>query len=400
VRYRPAGPGGGAWQPVPPETASGPRSGLHLLDTTMLYAPHSGGVARYLREKRAWLTRNTAMRHTLVVPALRDGVGPYGEILVRTRALTRSPYRWPYDMARWVREICARAPDLIEAGDPGPLGWIARRAATRLDVPLVAFCHADVLRMTAQRFSPVFNRAVREYLRTFYRRCDVVVAPSQYMKACLAHWGIDRVVVRPLGVDLETFTPRARASDLRAKLALPRGTRVLIYAGRLAPEKNVDVLVQAFRRLGRGYHLLIAGGGGVESPPANVTVVPFIDSAPDLARLLASADGLVHAGDQETFGLILLEAMACGRGVIAPDAGAAPELVGTDAGVLVRPRDPDALAQGIVAFYEGGSERYGANARRHVEEGYTWDAAMRGLLGVYRAALSNAPAEVARYAAS
>ena len=366
----------------------------------MLYAPHSGGVTRYLREKRAWLARNTTMRHTLVVPALRDGVGPCGEILIRTRALTRSPYRWPYDGARWVREICARAPDLIEAGDPGPLGWIARRAATRLDVPLVAFCHADVVRMTALRYSPAVNGAVREYLRAFYRRCEVVVAPSRYMKERLAQWGVERVVVRPLGVDLATFTPAARAFDLRRRLALPRDARVLVYAGRIAPEKNIDVLLRAFRLLGRRYHLVIAGSdAGVDGKPANVTLLPFLESATDLARLLASADALVHAGDQETFGLILLEAMACGRGVIAPDAGAAPELVDAEAGILVRPRDARSLAEGIAAFYDKDPEACGAHARRRVEQGYTWDAAMRGLLGVYRGALSTATVMAPRYAA-
>jgi len=366
----------------------------------MLYAPHSGGVTRYLREKRAWLARHTAMRHTLVVPALRDGVGPRGEILIRTRAWTRSPYRWPYDVPRWVREIAARAPDIIEAGDPGPVGWIARHVASRLDIPLVAFCHADVLRMTAQRFTAALDVGVREYLRAFYSRCDVVVAPSRYMRDRLAQWGVERVVVRPLGVDLTTFNPAARTVDLRRQLALPREARLLIYAGRVAPEKNIDVLLGAFRRLGRRYHLVIAGANALHGHPPNVTVLPFLDSAPDLARLLASADGLVHAGDQETFGLIFLEAMACGRGVIAPAAGAAPEVIADEAGVLVPPRDADALAQGIVAFYERGPDAFGANARRRVEQTYTWDAAMRGLLGVYRGALSRAPAPLPRYAAN
>ena len=366
----------------------------------MLYAPHSGGVTRYLREKRAWLARHTTVRHTLVVPALRDGVGPRGEILIRTRAWTRSPYRWPYDVPRWTREMTARAPDLIEAGDPGPLGWIARRVATRLSVPLVAFCHADVLRMTAQRVSPAFDAPVRQYLRAFYSRCDVVVAPSRYMQERLAQWGVDRVAVRPLGVDLNTFNPAARTSDLRRRLALPRDARLLVYAGRVAPEKNIDVLLRAFRKLGRRYHLLIAGASGLAGLPSNVTLLPFLESAPDLARLLASADGLVHAGDQETFGLVFLEAMACGRGVIAPAAGAAPELIGDEAGLLVPPRNPAALAEGIVAFYERDPDAVGARARRRVEQGYTWDAAMRGLLGVYRDALSRAPLPTSSYAAS
>jgi alpha-1,6-mannosyltransferase len=365
----------------------------------MLYGPHSGGVARYLREKRGWLARNTGKRHTLIVPDLRDGVGPHGEILVRTRAFTRSPWRWPYHAPRWVREICARAPDLIEAGDPGPLGWIALYSARRLGVPLVAFCHSDVVRLVAQRLSRPVALVVREYVRTLYRRCDVVVAPSQYMKRALVDWGVERVVVRPLGVDLEVFSPSARRYDLRRQLALPRDSRVMVYAGRFAPEKNIGVLLDAFRRLGRGYRLVMVGAGATLPGEPNVTHIPYVDSPRELARLIASADGLVHAGDQETFGLILLEAMACGRGIVAPDDGAAPELVG-DAGVLVRPRDPAALAEGVRAFYDAGTEAMGMRARARVEERYTWDAAMRGMLGVYRAALSAPAVAVTRYAAS
>jgi len=365
----------------------------------MLYAPQSGGVSRYLREKRSWLAHNTGMRHTLVAPAPHDGVGPFGEILVRTPALAPSPYRWPLDAPRWVREICARAPDIIEAGDAGSLGWIALYAARRLGVPLVAFCHSDVVKLVAQRMSRPVAAVVREYVRAFYRRCDVVVAPSQYMKSQLAAWGVDRVVVRPLGVDLDVFSPAARRYDLRRQLALPRDCRVMVYAGRFVPEKNIDVLVDAFRRLGCGYRLVMAGGGGNVPRDPQVLHVPYVDSPRDLARLLASADGLVHAGDQETFGLILLEAMACGRGVVAPFAGAAPEVVG-DAGILVRPRDGAALAEGIRAFYDAGTEAIGLRARSRVEERYTWDAAMRGMLGVYRAALTAAPSAVARYAPS
>jgi alpha-1,6-mannosyltransferase len=228
----------------------------------------------------------------------------------------------------------------------------------------------------------------------------VVVAPSRYMSERLAQWGVARVVVRPLGVDLGTFSPLARAQDLRRRLALPRNTRLCVYAGRVAPEKNIDVLLDAFRALGRPYHLVIAGSDAPLAPrPSNVTLLPFVESAADLAALLASADALVHAGDQETFGLVLLEAMACGRGVIAPAAGAAPELVDDTCGALVRPRDARALAEGVAAFYGRDPEALGAAARRRVEHGYSWDATMRGLLGVYRDALALTTTVVPGYAA-
>ena len=145
--------------------AAARRRPVHLLDTTMLYAPTSGGVARYLREKRAWLARHTSMRHTLIVPALQDGVGPHGEITIRTRPLVRSPYRWPYAASRWLREIRACQPDLIEAGDPGPLGWMALHAARTLDVPLISFCHAEVVRIEFDPEQVSYETLLRQFFR-------------------------------------------------------------------------------------------------------------------------------------------------------------------------------------------------------------------------------------------
>src|SRR6185312_13266593 len=277
---------------------------MHLLDVTMLYAPTSGGVVRYLRAKRSWLKRHTSIRHSLLVPAATDAYGTNGEIYVRTRALRPHGHRWPFATRRWAREITTCAPDLIEVGDAGPEAWAALRAAHALEVPLIAFCHSDIVKMAARRLGLPAGMAVRAYAREFYRRCDLVVAPSAFMRAQLDEWGVERVVARPLGVDIDTFSPARRSPGLRRELA--------------GPPANLTL-------------------------PRNVTLLPFLQSSLELARILASADGLVHAGDQETFGLVVLEAMACGRGVIAANAGAMPELITPDTGVLVPPRDAQAM---------------------------------------------------------
>lgn len=371
---------------------------MHLLDATMLYAPASGGVARYIHEKRKWLRRHTRIRHTFLVPGPRTGIGERGETYLRTWALPSLAYRWPAGGPRWTRAICEARPDLIEIGDPGPVGWAAFRAAQALDVPLIAFCHSDVVRVATERVGATPAAALRHCVRVLYRRCDLVIAPSEYMRRRLAQWGIERVMVRPLGVDLQTFTPSARSMTLRDELGLPHAARVLVYAGRLAPEKNLDIMLKAFEKLGPRYHLIIAGSGAQLPALPNVTMLPFLHSSAALAELLASADGLVHAGDQETFGLILLEAMACGRGVIAPRSGAAPELVTAGTGVLVPPRDADALAAGIESFYTHDIDAVGRRARARAEANYGWDTAMRGMLGLYRGALRSTTTEAAGYA--
>jgi len=159
--------------------------------------------------------------------------------------------------------------------------------------------------------------------------------------------------------------------------------RLAIFAGRFAREKNLHVLLDAFKRLGPRYHLLLVGSGMDLPAQSNITVYPYQRNAEALARLMASSDMLVHAGDQETFGLIVLEAMACGRPVVAANAGGLAELVSAGTGILAAPRDTDALAAAVSALYEHDIEAMGRRARAQVVATFSWDSVMRGLLACY-----------------
>jgi alpha-1,6-mannosyltransferase len=252
--------------------------------------------------------------------------------------------------------------------------------------------------MAARRLGALPGAAVRLYAREFYRRCDLVVAPSAFMRTQLNEWGVERVVARPLGVDTETFSPIRRSKGLRRELGLPSRVRLLAYAGRFSPEKNIHVLLDAFRALGPDYHLVLAGPSAVFPLPGNVTMLPFLHSSLELARILASADGLVHAGDQETFGLVVLEAMACGRGVVAANAGAIPEIVTKETGVLVTPGNAGAMADGVRSFYDRDPAQLGLAARSRATSEYSWGTAMCGLLGLYRGALASGATRTTNYA--
>jgi len=383
-----------------PRAPNGGPIDMHVLDTTMLYGPLAGGVARYLKEKRNWLARNSQCRHSLLVPGPYSGIGEEGEHFIRTWAPNAASRRWPWRVTPWLQAMLRYAPDIIEVEDPGLVGWIAFNAARQLGIPLVAFCHSELVGTVARKLGPVPASVMRTYLRAFYRRCDLVLTPSEFMRRRLLSWGVENVVVRPLGVDLKTFNPAARTTTLRRELGLSERARILVYAGRFACEKNLSVLLTAFRRLGRPYYLLMLGTGETIPRQPNVIVRPYERSSRELARIIASADGFVHAGDQETFGLVLLEAMACGRGVIAAAAGAAPELVTLETGMLAPARDASALASTIHSFYQRDLDAMGRRARAHVERSYSWDAVMRGLLELYRAAQSWQLRENAGYAAS
>ncbi len=104
---------------------------------------------------------------------------------------------------------------------------------------------------------------------------------------------------------------------------------------------------------------------------------------------MASADALLHAGDQETFGLVILEAMASGIPVIAVAAGALEEIVTDQCGLLCAPNDPLAMASAVRELFTQGSATLGLQARRHVERHYAWDTVVNSLLGHYHAVLGN-----------
>ncbi len=104
---------------------------------------------------------------------------------------------------------------------------------------------------------------------------------------------------------------------------------------------------------------------------------------------MASADALLHAGDQETFGLVTLEAMACGIAVVAVAAGAFSEIITPDCGLLCEPNDASAMANTVRELFASGSVDLGRQARRHVEQHYCWDTVVQSLLGHYHAVLGN-----------
>jgi len=362
---------------------------LHLVDTTLFYSPTSGGVKRYLTAKHAWLAAHSRWQHTLVVPGERDRTERGGICTLAGYPVPGSfNYRLPLDPRRWLRLIDALEPDLVEAGDAFHPAWAAWRLARNRGIPVAAFYHSDLPQIIGRRAGGrLTERTLERYLRWLYERFDIVFAPSRVMRDVLNGLGVRHAVHQPLGVDAEVFHPQRRRDWLRQRLGLPPSTRVLVYAGRFAGEKNLPVLLEAFAHLGSPYHLLLIGGEHEGHPGANVTMLPYRRDSIELAEWVASADALVHAGTKETFGLVLLEAMACGRPVVAARAGAIPEFVDESVGLLAEPGSGARMAEAIVELYERDIETLGANARAKVLRKFTWNRAFQAQMATYKALL-------------
>lgn len=356
------------------------RQGPHLADVTMFWSANSGGVRRYIQAKRQWLMRHTDWRHTIGAPVTD------AERMVRMPGVPlpfSQGYRVPVARAACAEILRRLRPDLIEAGDPYCLAWAALDAARSLHVASAAFCHSDLEELAVRTFGRWAARPVRAYVRKLYSRFDLVLAPSESMRQRLLDSGVPAVERQPLGVDTQVFHPRRQDMIWRASLALPPRARLLVYAGRFAPEKRLDLLCQAVARLGSPYVLLALGAGPTPPSGPRVIVRRFEHDSLRLAHVLASADAFVHAGDQETFGLSVLEAMSCGLPVIASARKGLGELVDEQVGIAVQRQDAQGYAEAIEACFARDRRALSAAARLRAEQ-YDWQHVMPQLMGRYR----------------
>jgi alpha-1,6-mannosyltransferase len=366
---------------------------MHIVDATLFFSPTSGGVKRYLLAKHEWMREHTSWRHSLVVPGAEANHSPDAITTVRGGLVPGTfNYRLPLNPLRWARAIARLEPDLIEVGDVFHPAWAAARVADRRGIPLIAFYHSNFPELAGRRLGGAVQKFLERYVRLTYERAQLVLAPSRHMCEYLHGIGVKHASVQPLGVDIDTFAPRRAGRDLRRELGLPGDARLLVFAGRFSGEKNIPVLVEAFRQLGAPYHLLLIGGD-VADRNGNVTRMPYCRDNRRLAEYIAAADAFVHAGAHETFGLVILEALACGRPVVAPRAGAIPELIDDRVGQLVDAhadvrRAASSLAEGVAGLYERDLDALGLAARRHVESNYSWTKVLQGLMAHYQAAVS------------
>jgi len=356
-----------------------------LVDTTMLYAPKSGGVKRYLTAKRAWFARaRPQVRHTLVVPGPRHAYDGAGRLSIYAAPLPFGDgYRWPVGKTAWMKRLMRQRPTLIEAGDPYTPGLAALKAGEALGAPVIGFCHTDLGALAALHIGEWAERPVRRRWGEIYRRFDRAVAPSRFIAQRLADAGVDDPIAAPLGVDVEVFNPGgADPLGLRRRLGLSPWHRLLVFAGRPAREKRVDVLVEAVERLGEPYVLLLIGARAI-APSDRVIELPYEAEPARLANLLASCDAFVHANDAEPFGLIVLEAMACGLPVVGVAAGGVGENVDKSVGELADRSAAFEFAEAVDALFDRDLAQLRQAARRRACERHGWDAVFTGLSILY-----------------
>ncbi len=391
------------------------RKTLHI---TNAYHPTSGGIRTFYRALLAGANdRGRPMR--LIVPGPSDeieDVGRFGRIYY-LRAL-RAPafdtrYRLmlpdmylPPSRGRLVRILEDEQPDVVEICDKYALfylaallrkGWMPNVArptlvglsCERMDDNLAAYLHAG----------PLARRFTRWYVRHIYGPpFDYHVANSHYtadeLRTCLWDRAPDFIHVCPMGVDADRFGPSHRDQLLRRSLLERTGggpeSVLLFYAGRVSPEKNVGLLVDALACLTRpmpygetpvrDYRLVIAGDGPLAATlaeeaarraPGRLLMLGPVEGRELLARYYASADVFVHPNPREPFGIAPLEAMASGVPVVLPSAGGVLSYATRDNAWLAAP-DGESFALQIRCAIEQSSHAKLA-AARETALAHRWD---------------------------
>ena len=277
-------------------------------------------------------------------------------------------------------------PDVVHIASPATLGLQAARAADELGIPCVAVYQTDMIGF-AERYHLAGGRQAMTWLtRRIHGLADRTLAPSTASLQQLEGLDVPRLALWPRGVDLESFHPRFRDEGVRRAIA-PDGRLLVGYVGRLAPEKELELLTYLSRD--PRYVLVVVGGGPDESrlrrllPDATFTGVLTGDR---LSRAYASLDVFVHTGRHETYCQSAQEALASGVPVVAPRAGGPLDVVadGT-AGFLYEPGDGDDLGGYVDRLVRDPDfrRRMGLAARASVQ-GRSWASVNAALVDHYR----------------
>ena len=315
-----------------------------------------------------------------------------------------SQYRALINLGAVERILEAEEPDIIESGDPYQIAWKALASGAALGIPVVGFYHSHFpeayFRSTAKFFGQTATQMVmdiaKRYVLALYSRFARTLVPSSPLGAVLTEWGLNNVTTVDLGVDPSIFHPSENPADsARAELDLPEKTTLLLYVGRLSPEKNTQTLFAGFHRLCRRYpgrfHLLIVGDGNQRRlvPPLKkktgaVTWQPYCSDPRQLARLYRAADLFVHPGVQETFGLVTLESQACGTPVVGIRGSYMDRIVFGDLGCWAAENHPESLAHAIEGMSRQDLRATGLRSSKIVAQRYDWQHVFERLFAVYR----------------
>ncbi|QDH70566.1 glycosyltransferase family 4 protein [Marilutibacter alkalisoli] len=319
---------------------------------TETYPPEINGVALTVEGLERGL-RDRGHEIGVVRPHQGNGDTPQKyQLLVAGMPLPRYPgLRFGLPCARRLAAHWrATRPDAIYIATEGPLGWSALRAARRLGIPIATGLHTRFDEYMRDYGLHALTGTALGWMRRFHNRGDATVVPTRELAGFLQSNRFRNVVRLPRAVDTRRFDPSWRNDALRAQWGVAGNGLAVVYIGRIAAEKNLDLAVRTFREIQRrrADARFVWIGDGPERARLQQQNPDFVccgmQRGEALSRHCASGDLFVFPSRSETFGNVTLEAMASGVPTVAFDYGAAHEHLrnGTD-GFAVPDGDDDAF---------------------------------------------------------
>jgi glycosyltransferase involved in cell wall biosynthesis len=220
-------------------------------------------------------------------------------------------------------------PDAIYVATEGPLGWAAVKAANELGIKIISGFHTNFHSYSQHYKIGFLQKILQRYLVEIHNRTDTTLVPTEQQKQELLNMGINHVEVLGRGVDVQLFSPAKRSAELRAQWGVYENDPVLLYVGRIAEEKNLDLSIEAYytlRQTNDKLKFVFVGDGPMRKKlqkEHRELIFAGKRVGDDLAAHYASCDIFLFSSLTETFGNVILEAMASGLGVASFDCAAA-----------------------------------------------------------------------------
>lgn len=386
---------------MPDEPSNVCRYPLRIALVTETYPPEVNGVALTVARIAEGLRRRGHELQLVRPRQPTDAPGasrhPQREWLVRGMPIPCYPHlRLGLPAAGALRaQWREQRPDLVHIATEGPLGWSALRAARDLRIAVTSDFRTNFQAYSAHYRLGWMRRAILAYLRRFHNGSGCTMVPTEALRHELQAAGFERLLVVARGVDTGLFHPMRRSPGLRQSWGVAADAGVVLYVGRLAAEKNLDLLLQAFaamRQIDARLRLVLVGDGPLRDtlrqrcPEA---IFAGQRSGADLAAHYASADLFLFPSLTETFGNVTPEAMASGLGLLAFDHAAAAQLVEHGHNGWLAPHGDGAafvrLAQALA--HDPMAVRRAGQAARHSAQDLGWDGIVRQVETVFVATL-------------
>ena len=307
--------------------------------------------------------------------------------------------QWAFPRLRDVVDDLARfRPDVVHVATEFSLGIAGVKAARQLGIPIVASAHTDYDQYAVRYGVTWALRAGWHYLRWFYGQAHRVLCPSRIYEEHLHSRGVTHTGIWSRGVDPAEFHPRFRSEAYRARFGIGPNDLLVTYIGRIAREKNLELLLRAWEELAGsrgGGQLVLVGRGPLEDEirrrePPGVHVTGLLRGR-ELAEAYASADIFTFPSPTETFGNSLLEAMGSGLPPLVAAAGGVLEFAehGRNAW-LVAPNSTEAITEGLGRLLSDPPLRRGlGEGALETAAGRPWDGVYDQLIADYRAAAAS-----------